>query len=43
MQSSSDSARYMAHVDQDGSLVISNKSGGGGNWIVFSLTYVAAA
>lgn len=42
VQSSGDNARYMAHVDQDGSLVISNKSdGGGGNWIVFSLVYVA--
>lgn len=38
------SAVYMAHVDQDGSLIISNKSASsGGNWVAFSLTYVAAA
>lgn len=40
----SGSAVYMAHVDQGGSLVISNKSGSsGGNWVAFSLAYVAAA
>ena len=44
MQTSPDSARYMAHVDQGGSLAISNKSASsGGNWVAISLTYVAAA
>ena len=44
VQSSPDSARYMAHVGQGGTLVVSNKSAGaGGNWITFSLTYVAAS
>lgn len=42
VQTSPDSARYMAHVDSDGSLIVSNKSGSaGGNWIAFSLTYMA--
>lgn len=37
------SAVYMAHVDQGGSLIISNKSASsGGNWVAFSLAYVAA-
>lgn len=40
---SSGSADYMAHVNQDGSLVISNKSNNsGGSWVAFSLAYVAA-
>lgn len=44
VQSSPDSARYMAHVNQDGSLAVSNKSASsGGNWVAISLTYVAAA
>lgn len=44
VQTSPDSARYMAYVDKGGSLSVSNKSGSaGGNWIAFSLTYVAAA
>lgn len=39
----SGSAIYMAHVDQGGSLIISNKSASsGGNWAAFSLAYVAA-
>lgn len=42
VQTSPDSARYMAHVDSDGSLTISNKSASsGGNWVAISLTYVA--
>lgn len=42
VQSSGDNARYMAHVDQSGTLYVSNKSGGGGgNWMSFSLVYVA--
>lgn len=44
MQTSPDSARYMAYVDTDGSIKVTNKSASsGGNWIAFSLTYVAAA
>lgn len=44
VQTSPDSARYMAHVGSGGSLTVSNKSGSaGGNWIAFSLTYVAAS
>lgn len=42
VQSSSDSARYMAHVDPSGTLFVSNKSvGSGGGWVAFSLTYVS--
>lgn len=44
VQTSPDGARYMAYVDTDGSIKVANKSGAaGGNWIAFSLTYVAAA
>lgn len=44
MQTSPDSARYMAYVDTDGSIKVANKSGSaGGNWIAFSLTYVVEA
>ena len=44
VQSSPDGARYMAHVDQGGSLSVNNKSASaGGGWVAFSLAYVAAA
>jgi hypothetical protein len=44
MQTSPDSARYMAYVDTNGSIKVANKSASsGGNWIAFSLTYVAAS
>lgn len=44
VQASQDSARYMAYVDTDGSIKVTNKSASsGGNWVAFSLTYVAAA
>lgn len=43
MQESADSARYVAHVNSAGKLIISNKSSSsGGNWVAFSMTYVAA-
>lgn len=43
VQSSPDSARYMAYVDSGGSLSVSNKSGSaGGGWVAFTLAYVAA-
>ena len=44
VQSSPDSARYMAYVDQGGTLAVSNKSASaGGGWVAFTLAYVAAA
>lgn len=44
VQSSEDSARYIAHLDYGGTLAVSNKSGGaGGGWVAFTLAYVAAA
>lgn len=44
MQTSPDSARYMAYVDTSGSIKVANKSAScGGNWIAFSLTYVVEA
>lgn len=44
VQTSPDSARYMAFVDTNGSIVLANKSATtGGNWVAFTLAYVAAA
>lgn len=44
VQGSHDAARYMAYVDTHGNVKVANKSASsGGNWITFSLTYVAAS